>query len=91
MVPEQHLILLPLYQQDLLLSMMPLVVTLAMFGFVSHEKMAMATWQFVMLRLTNLLEKLNKILALAVVADIELRLPLGLFVKLLDSLVIYNN
>ena len=62
MVPEQHLILLPLYQQDLLLSMMPLVVTLAMFGFVSYEKMAMATWQFVMLRLTNLLEKLNKIL-----------------------------
>ena len=79
MVPEQHLILLLLYQQDLLLSMMPLVVTLDMFGFVNHEKMAMAIWLFVMLRLTNLLENLNKILALAVVADIELQLLLGLF------------
>ncbi len=59
--------------------MMPLVVTLAMFGFVNHDKMAMATWQFVMLRLTNLLENLNKILALAVVADIKVQLPLGLF------------
>nr|AAS57575.1 putative hydrophobic protein [Limosilactobacillus fermentum] len=79
MVPEQHLILLLLYQQDLLLSMMPLVVTLAMFGFVNHEKTVMVTWLFVMLRLTNLLENLNKILALAVVADIELQLLLGLF------------
>lgn len=53
-------ILLPLCQQTLLLSMMPLVVTLDMYGFVNHEKKVMVTWLFVMLRLTNLLENLNK-------------------------------